>query len=88
MQDISLENRDTYANHSLLIELSEKTNGAFFKLSTSDQMIQSLKNRKDIATVSHQTSLFKHLIDFKLYFLILIVIVSIEWMVRRFNGSY
>ena len=88
VQDISLENRDTYANHSLLIELSEKTNGAFFKLSASDKMIQALKNRKDIATVSHQTSLFKHLIDFKLYFLILIVIVSIEWFVRRFNGSY
>ncbi|MAO33002.1 MAG: hypothetical protein CL824_05790 [Crocinitomicaceae bacterium] len=88
VQDISLENRDTYANHSLLNELSEKTNGAFFKLSESGKMIQSLKKRKDISSVSHKTSLFKHLIDFKLYFLTLIVLVSIEWFVRRFNGSY
>ena len=88
VQDISLENRDTYANHSLLTELSEKTNGAFFKLSESGKMIQSLKKRKDISSVSHKTSLFKHLIDFKLYFLTLIVLVSIEWFVRRFNGSY
>ena len=88
VQDISLENRDTYANHSLLTELSEKTNGAFFKLSESGKMIQSLKKRKDISSVSHKTSLFKHLIDVKHYFLTLILLVYIEWIVRRFNGSY
>lgn len=85
---VLMEDLDTKANHSLLQQISTKTNGKFYKLSETDELINDLENRKDIVPVKYETLRYKDLIDFLILFALIIVLLGLEWFLRRYNGSY
>jgi len=88
VQNISLESRDTYANHSLLKEIAISSGGSFHAINDFQQTIQDIKSRKDIAPVTYTNSSFKNLIDYKWFFFLILFLVTLEWFGRKINGSY
>lgn len=88
VEDIALENMDTYANHSLLNQMAAKTQGQFELLKDYKNTIESIKKREDITSLSLKEASFNDLIDYKFLFVILLVLMSLEWFVRRWFGSY
>ena len=88
VQNISLESRDTYANHSLLKEMAISSGGSFHAINDFQQTIQDIKSRKDIAPVTYTNSSFKNLIDYKWFFFLILFLISLEWFGRKINGSY
>lgn len=88
VEDIAIESLDTYANHNLLNQLSSKTKGSFALLKDYQKIIDSIKNRDDIASVSHKEASFNDLIDYKLLFFLLLLLLTAEWFLRRWLGSY
>jgi hypothetical protein len=51
-------------------------------------MLQDLKNRKDITSVSYEEINFNDLIDYKILFFLLLLFLSLEWFLRRWFGAY
>ena len=50
--------------------------------------IDALLNRGDIATVSYKETAFNDLIDERILFFFLLILLSYEWFMRRWHGSY
>ncbi|MBU2020419.1 MAG: hypothetical protein KJ941_12295 [Bacteroidetes bacterium] len=88
VNDLQIEDLDNEANHAVLRQISEKTKGSFALLNNPDQLIKSLKNRPDIATVSYAESNFLELIDWRWFFVLLLFAFGTEWFLRKWWGGY
>lgn len=85
---ISIEKSVITADHQLLYKLSEKTGGEFVAVNQLSTIKEHLKNRKDIQTVIYQHKILDDLINNKWIFFLIIVLLSLEWFVRKRNGLY
>lgn len=88
VKPLFLEQTDNRANHNVLKQLSEKTDGTFHLLKNYKSAIQELKNREDFSSVSYQESSFNELIEYFIIFLLLVLTLFTEWFFRRYLGSY
>jgi hypothetical protein len=88
VEDISLEQLDNHANHNLLKQLTKQSNGVFNELKDFKKSVDALLNRGDIATVSYKETSFNDLIDERILFFILLLLLTFEWFMRRWHGSY
>ncbi|PHR31299.1 MAG: hypothetical protein COA38_08290 [Fluviicola sp.] len=88
VNDISLENLETSADHNLLQQIAENSNGKFYTLKNVNRMLNDIDKRTDIVTVTSDESTFKDIIDFKWLFFLLILLLGGEWFLRRRIGSY
>jgi hypothetical protein len=88
VQDVSLEALSTHANHNLLNQIAEKTNGTFYELSSIGEIFREIENRKDIVNVLYEESSFNDLIDWKWVFFLIVLLLTLEWLIRRYSGSY
>lgn len=83
----SIELSNTQADFNLLRNLSNQTGGKFF----SSTQIESFKN--DIKTWEAKGKLlsedtYNPLINLFFIFMILLILVSSEWVIRKYHGSY
>lgn len=88
VNDISLENLETSANHNLLQQIAENSNGKFYTLKNINRMLDDIDKRTDIVTVTSDESTFKDIIDYKWLFFLIIVLLGLEWFLRRRIGAY
>jgi hypothetical protein len=88
VNDISLENLETSANHNLLQQIAENSNGKFYTLKNINRMLDDIDKRTDIVTVTSDESTFKDIIDYKWLFFLIIVLLGLEWFLRRRVGAY
>jgi hypothetical protein len=88
VEDIGVEDLDNAANHGVLQQLAKGSKGAFYTLDKYKEMLQDLKNRKDITSVSYEEINFNDLIDYKILFFLLLLFLSLEWFLRRWFGAY
>jgi hypothetical protein len=88
VEDVSIENLDTYANHALLKQLSAKNGGSFAYLKQYQSTLDKIQNSQSISSVSYRDASFNELIDFKFILALLILLFAVEWFLRRWLGSY
>lgn len=88
VNDISLENLETSANHNLLQQIADNSNGKFYELKNINKMLDDIDKRTDIVTITSDESTFKDIIDYKWLFFLLIILLGLEWFLRRRVGSY
>lgn len=88
VEDITLERLDSYANHAILHQLSEKTTGKFELLKNYKKILSAIKSRGDITSLSYKETSFNDLIDYKILSLILLLLLTTEWFLRRWFGGY
>jgi hypothetical protein len=83
----SQESRNLTADFGLLRKLAEGTEGKFYPAAALDQFSNELSTRPATATL-HTEESFNPLINIKAVFFILLLLVSLEWFLRKFSGSY
>lgn len=88
VKPLFLEQADNKANHNLLRQLAEATNGSFHPLKNYTSTIRELKNREDFTSASYQESSFNELIEYFVIFLLIVLTLFTEWFLRRYMGSY
>lgn len=88
VEDIELESVDTYSNQQIMKQLASKTKGKFDFLSNYQKVIENIKSRDDIASVSYEETVFNELVDYKFLFFLLLFLLTLEWFMRRWLGSY
>ena len=86
VKKLQLEQMNLVANHELLFKISELSNGKLFYRNEidllSDELNKSSKNQKLIHSKEKLTSL----INIPLILLSLLLLISTEWFVRKYNG--
>lgn len=77
---------NTRANHSMLFGISNQTGGSMYYANQLDKLFYDLTNNSNIKPVIYHNSELKSLINIKLIFYMLILLLTSEWFVRKYNG--
>lgn len=86
--DVNVESINTVANHQLLFNIADRHNGEMFYPKQLEELINAIRQREDITTVSYSQKSFRDLIDIKLVFFVILIFLTVEWFVRKRAGSY
>ncbi|MFZ1749842.1 MAG: hypothetical protein WAU01_06605 [Saprospiraceae bacterium] len=85
---VQLEQYDLTARHGLLKSLSEKYSGETVYVSGIASLKEKLLNDSNIKPVLYQTNSTKAIIHLKWLFFLILTLLSLEWFMRRYYGSY
>lgn len=85
---INFESINTRANHQMLYQLASQSNGRLFFPDELDSLFQQIKTNKDIVPVSYTQKSLRDVIHLKWIFFLILVLISVEWFFRKFNGGY
>lgn len=88
VREVKRELLNLSADHRLLRNISENTNGQFFEAKELFGLTKALLNREDIVPISYQEKQFDDFIDYKWVFFLIILLLLTEWFVRKFLGGY
>ena len=86
IRPVQIEALSTVADHQLLYNLSNITGGKSFSLSEFNSIsnyINKTQNKSSLTTIEDR---LKQFIDFEMILLILLILISSEWFVRKYNG--
>jgi hypothetical protein len=81
------ERIDLTANFGLLQRISKATGGTFYTMDELDQLMDLLLENDQLKTVIREEVKLKDLLDFRWVFWLLVSLMSLEWLVRKLNGS-
>lgn len=87
VEPVQLEAFETTARHGLLRQLSEKYGGQLYYPGQFSALATQLKEA-DIRPVSYQTSKTRPLTHLKWIFFVLLLLLTLEWFLRRYFGEY
>ena len=83
---IQLEQLYTVANHKILFQLANISGGKLFYPNQSDKIITAIKKSKNnLISISTKEKL-KDMINIPMILLILLILISLEWFLRKYNG--
>lgn len=88
VKEVRLEFQNSVADHRLLKNLAENSGGGFYRPDQLNDLEAELKNREDMVTVVYQEKKFDDLIDYWWIFGLIMLLFSIEWFIRKFQGAY
>lgn len=85
---LNIEMVQSIANHQMLNNLSTESNGKLFYPGQWDQLADALMNSEDIVSTSRSTKETLPLIEYKIIFFLLVLLLGAEWFTRKRLGSY
>jgi len=86
IKPINIEFLNKIANHQILNDLSEISGGKSYSLTNLNLLIKNLNENKDNFVSTRFEDKLIQLIDYELILLILLLLISFEWFVRKYNG--
>ena len=88
VQEILLENINLVADHNLLRTLSDNTHGQSFNISQLDQVEKAIRSNENIKPIVNYNQKYSPFLDSWLYFIIIILLLGVEWFMRKWGGGY
>ena len=85
---LNLEGLRTMADHNLLFQMAELSGGEMFYPGQWDELAEAIIAREDVLPVMYSQKEFHELINLKAVFVLLLLLLSAEWFLRKWNGSY
>jgi len=86
IKPINVEFLNKIANHQIMNDLSEISGGESYSLANLNLLINNLNKDKDNFVYTRYEDKLIQLIDYELILLILLLLISFEWFVRKYNG--
>lgn len=87
VREQQLEAINTTADHLMLRQLSQQTGGRFYNAATLASLADDLVSRKPAGRLSSNEAL-NELINLRWLFFLIIVLISVEWGLRKYHGAY
>ncbi|MFN5459543.1 MAG: hypothetical protein ACK5AY_06515 [Bacteroidota bacterium] len=88
VNELIAEKINQVANHQMLYNLSKQTGGKMFYKEQFSKIIKELMENDQFKTISFEQKKLTDIIDLKWLFIIILVLLSAEWFVRKRNGLY
>lgn len=87
VQNLQLESLELTANHNLLRNISDKTGGRYYHYQQQEQLLQQLKELEARNVITADEA-YESVLSLEWLLVLLLLLVSIEWFVRKYNGGY
>jgi len=78
----------TSADHGLLADLAARSGGLMVPPDRMDEVVAAIRERREIAGRSYTHTGFDDLIGLRWPFFIILLLLTVEWAVRRRSGAY
>ena len=88
VEEQQIEAFDVKANHSILRQLAQQSKGSFYNLAQADKIYKVLQLKPEITTVSYEETKTHNLLDYGWILTCILLILGIEWFIRRWFGGY
>ena len=88
VNEIKLEQNNSVANHQLLFNMSDVTGGKMVSLDQVSSLANFITENGEASDVIFQEKDVDDLINIKYIFFFLLLLLAIEWFVRKRNGGY
>ncbi|WP_027420929.1 hypothetical protein [Crocinitomix catalasitica] len=88
VKEMKIEFLNSVANHQILRSIAKQSNGEFYFNNELNLLADNLLKRDDLVTVVYQEKTFDDLIDYKWLFVLIVLLLSIEWFMRKYHGAY
>lgn len=85
---VNIESLRTVADHQILYSLAKKHGGEMLFPKQMQQIIEKIKKRDDIKSVSYYQKRFNDVVNLFWVFILIIVLLTTEWFIRKRSGSY
>ncbi len=85
---VNIETEQNTADHNLMFQLATKNSGKMFYPNQLNILLTTLKENNNIKALTYSEKKFTEIIQSLFLFLIVILFVSIEWIIRKRNGTY
>ncbi|REJ83611.1 MAG: hypothetical protein DWQ44_03005 [Bacteroidetes bacterium] len=86
--ELQAELSESIADHQLLYNVAEKSGAAMYYPSQLNELKVALKSRDDLKNISFSQIKLEDLINKKSLFFIILILLSLEWFIRKRSGSY
>lgn len=83
-----VELNSTVANHQLLQNIANKHNGTMVSPPEINKLEQFIKGNTAISSVIYEETDIKEIIHLKWIFFLILILITIEWFIRKRNGAY
>nr|MCU0470455.1 VWA domain-containing protein [Arcicella sp.] len=87
IKDVQLENLNLTADFDVLRQLSSKTGGKFFKTGQFDEIKKTILNHQ-VPEKIDATEDLKEMINLRWIFFLVLTLLTIEWVMRKYLGGY
>lgn len=88
VREVKIEYLNTVADHRLLRSIADNSAGEFYFPNQLDDLERDILSRDDMVTVVYKDKEFDDLIDYKWLFILIVLLFSVEWFVRKYQGAY
>ncbi len=85
---VNLENVVTRADHQTLYQLASLSGGKFYLPANANQLIDELKTGNKPRAVNYYQEMVNELLNLKWLFFVLLLLLSVEWFLRKYWGIY
>jgi len=85
---VNVESSKLIANKKLMEQLALKNNGKCYTVNSMNALTNEISQNNNIVSVSYTEKKLVELINFKAIFFTIILLLSFEWFIRKFFGSY
>lgn len=85
---VTLENIVTRADHNLLYQLASLSGGQFYLPDNAEQLIDQLKSGNQLKAVTYYQEMINELLNLRWLFAVLLLLLSVEWFLRKYWGVY
>jgi hypothetical protein len=83
-----LEFESTRANHQLLYALSQKTGGKLVYPSQLNDLEKTIGSKQEIKPILYSSTRTEPLINLRWLIVPILLLLALEWGIRKFNGGY
>lgn len=87
VSSLIVEYQQTTANHQLLYTMSEQTQGKMFMPKSLLSIADELEKSEQVKTINYEDRKYEELINFKWLFVLILLLLSAEWFMRKRNGE-
>ena len=88
VSEINKEAIVTTADHKLLFNLAVKHNGSMYYPNQTEQLYQKIINNEEFKPLIYETQNTSDLINIKTLLFLIVLLLSVEWFIRKRSGSY
>jgi hypothetical protein len=85
---VNFENLDLRANHNMLYQLAVESGGRFYAPNEIEKLIADLQNNDRLKATSYYQEMINELLNLKWLFFVVLLLLSVEWFLRKFWGIY
>ena len=85
---VGAEAQDLVADSQRMQLLASLTGGNNFNVDEMDKLVEAIENDERITSIMREETSYKDLINMKSLFILILTLVSVEWLLRKMFGIY